>query len=583
MKKSSIIFTVLISILCFGSCGTQNRKLAEEVVNPPKSKASDTKLPAPSGMSPENAQAITPVVTSNVVYNSGEVVIQDEKIYFLNGYDNGTLYSMNINGSDKRKLNYVWTTWFYVSSDQIYYQNGQDGKIYVMNIDGSGQQKLNDYEFRNFKFVDDRIYYSNDDDEYTLYSMNTDGSDRMKLNNDMPTCMNVFGDRIYYSNNLYGDHGIYSVKTDGTDRIRLNNDSVSLMIVVDGWIYYHNEDDGYKLYAIRTDGSDRHKLNDDQALNINVFDDRIYYFNEKDSKSYSINTEGGDKQLLFDDYAEWLIVGDNRIYYTLTGAKIYSMNIDGTDKQMITDLTRDVYKDAAYEIKTRLQKEMPEYRFVATGMTRGTDEWVLGYIMGLEIFDENGLPILSVDFSQTFRDEVIGYAVYNQILDTMGLHVVDVNFDGYKDVIILNSFSGAHSNTWYDCWLWNSETLSFVKSESFSEICNPALDPEKKYIYSSGGEGASGQSWQIYQFIDSEFIVTNYLSYNQVVNDGSGYHFIEQKSKNGVMEIVRDDIIQADSFEDALSAAGYMNDDLWKLENTRWYMYGGHHGDQWLE
>lgn len=39
---------------------------------------------------------------------------------------------------------------------------------------------------------------------------------------------------------------------------------------------------------------------------------------------------------------------------------------------------------------------------------------------------------------------------------------------------------------------------------------------------------------------------------------------------NGEMEIVRDDVIQEDSFDNALSAAGYINDELWQLDNPRW-------------
>jgi hypothetical protein len=35
--------------------------------------------------------------------------------------------------------------------------------------------------------------------------------------------------------------------------------------------------------------------------------------------------------------------------------------------------------------------------------------------------------------------------VYNQMMDTIGKYIVDVNFDGYKDVIILNSFCGVYS------------------------------------------------------------------------------------------------------------------------------------------
>jgi hypothetical protein len=570
MKKSVAIFIVLLSILSFSSCGTQSKKLAEVVTSTPEIEASDAK-PSALSTTPESENALsgTQVITSKVVNNCGNCVIQGEKIYYTNSYDNGTLYSMNVNGSDNRKLNNDWTPWFCASGERIYYQNGNDGmNIYVMNTDGSGRKKLNDDDSGNINIIGDRIYYSNTDDGFTLYSMNIDGSDRKKLNGDIPLYMNVVGDRIYYSGELSGIKGIYSVKTDGTDRIKLTDDSPYLLSVADGWIYYNNENDGFKLYAIRTDGSDRHKLNDDYALSINVVDGRIYYQNGNEGKIYSINTDGSDRKLLSDDSADWLVVGDSRIYYTITGAKIYSMNIDGNDKQLLMDLTSDVYKDVTYEINARLRKDMPEYRFVATGITQ-TGDWMPGYVMGLKVYDENGRSILSADFSQTIDDVVVGNYVYTEMMDTMGLHVADVNFDGYKDVIILNTFGGAHSNTWYDCWLWNPETSSFVKSESFAGICNPALDSEKKYIYSTGGSGAGRQEWDIYQFIDGEFVVTNSLSY-ELTNEV--YHFIEQKLVNRKMKIVRDDIIQEESFDNALSAAGYINDNLWQLDNPRWIL-----------
>lgn len=580
MKKSVIVFTVLLSILSFSSCDFR-RELTEVEANNPVTEESNTELPELSVTSePDNAQSGTPVIASKVVNNCGNCAFQGEKIYYVNSYDNGTLYSMYTNGSDNSKLNNDWTPWFHVSGDSIYYQNGKDGKIYVMNTDGSGQQKLNDDDSGNINVVGDRIYYSNKDDDFTLYSMNTDGSDRKKLSGDTPLYMNVVGDRIYYFVEHSGITGIYSVKTDGTDRIKLTDDNIHLMSVADGWIYYNNENDGHKLYAIRTDGSDRHKLNDDHALNMNVVDHQIYYIKGDEWKIYSIHTDGSNRKLLSDDNADWLVVGDSRIYYTITGAKIYSMNIDGSDKQVLADLHSNVYQNVTYEISAHLYEDMPLYRFVATGVTRGTDEWETGYIMSLKVYDENSLPILTADFSQTYYDKVIGYPVYNEMMDTMGLHVADVNFDGYKDVIILNSFSGAHSNTWYDCWLWNPETSLFDESESFADICNPALNSEKKCIYSTGGSGASNHGWDIYQFIEGKFVVTNSLSY---VESSEGYHYIEQQLVNGEMKMIRDDVLQADSFDEAQTAAGYMKDDLWQLNHPRWYGVGGHQADQWLE
>ena len=194
---------------------------------------------------------------------------------------------------------------------------------------------------------------------------------------------------------------------------------------------------------------------------------------------------------------------------------------------------------------------------------------------GLEVFNEKGISILSVDFTDSLND-IEGNHIYQQILDTMGLHIVDVNFDGYKDVIILNSFGGAHSNTWYDCWLWDVETSSFIKSESFAEICNPALDPEKKCIYSAGGGGATTWDGSIFSFIDGEFVVTNNLHV-------SDYGMVEKRLVNGAMEIVREEVFDHDDAIRKSKMEYYENDDLWQLNNSRWYMYGGHHADQWLE
>jgi hypothetical protein len=234
-----------------------------------------------------------------------------------------------------------------------------------------------------------------------------------------------------------------------------------------------------------------------------------------------------------------------------------------------------------YEITSQVSEDMPNYRFVAKGMTSDdTDDFAVGYVMGLEVYDENDQLLLTADFSQTFYDEVQGAPVYNQMMDTMGLHVTDVNFDGYKDVIILNDFSGMHGHTWYDCWLWNTETLLFEECESFTDICHPSLDSKKKCIYSTGNWDAGYQPWDIYQYIDGKFVVTNRLSSEMTID---GYHYIEQKLVNGEMETVQDDVIQADSFNDALSSSGYINDDLWQLSNPRWYMVGGHEADQWLE
>jgi hypothetical protein len=223
-----------------------------------------------------------------------------------------------------------------------------------------------------------------------------------------------------------------------------------------------------------------------------------------------------------------------------------------------------------YEVRAKIHETMPEYRFVASGEDI--------FVLSLEIYDEKDNPILSVSFDPE------SYAVYPEMMDTMGLHVTDVNFDGYKDVIILNCFHGAHSNTWYDCWLWNAAKSTFEPSKSFAQICNPALDSENKRIYSTGGSGAGYHDWYIYRFINGEFVVSNSLSFEYVYDyeaDGyAGLKIIEMALKNGKLETVNEEMLDPSTTVDGTK---YYNDEFWQLSHPRWYGVGGHHADQWLE
>lgn len=201
--------------------------------------------------------------------------------------------------------------------------------------------------------------------------------------------------------------------------------------------------------------------------------------------------------------------------------------------------------------------------------------------LGRKIFDEKGQLNLSEDFSETSGDEITGNPVYNEMMDTMGLHLVDVNFDGCKDLIVLKSYCGAHSNTWYDCWLWNPETSSFVVSDSFEDICNPSVDPEKKCIYSTGGSGAAFWGGSIYKFLNGEFVMTNDLYTNW---DG----LKESALINGKMEVVREVNYPAgDEAKTAEMKAAerklYQDSELWQLKNPHWCWSGGHQADKWLD
>lgn len=59
---------------------------------------------------------------------------------------------------------------------------------------------------------------------------------------------------------------------------------------------------------------------------------------------------------------------------------------------------------------------------------------------------------------------------------------IDVNFDNYKDILILNGFYGAQGSAAYSCWLWNEQLNSYAENDSFSDIPNVSIDPTNKMI-----------------------------------------------------------------------------------------------------
>jgi hypothetical protein len=235
-----------------------------------------------------------------------------------------------------------------------------------------------------------------------------------------------------------------------------------------------------------------------------------------------------------------------------------------------------------YEIQARVKEDMPLYRFVATGADAG-DNYVLS--TGLTVYDENDSQILFADFTDADDEwQTDGYWMYREMAETLGLHVADMNFDGYRDVIVLRDFFGAHGNTWYDCWLWEDGLSAFSHCPSFAEICNPSIDRENRRIYSTGGSGASVNAWEIYRFINGEYVVSNRLrseGFYESDPRGPGVGIVEERLTNGTMAVVRDAFVTYDAWESLYNA--YENDELWRLSDPRWYPVGGPAADRWLD
>ncbi len=536
------------------------------------------------------------------------IFVKNDRIYYSNHYDGDVLYSCDLEGNDIHALTDIAVSWFNITKDQIFLTSQEDDdnvNLYVMDTDGSNLQMLCTASTNSVFLAEDKIFFGNFDDNGILYCMNPDGSDLKKLSDDIPVSINVRGDVIYFAGKSGGTFGIYRMNTDGTDKEKSSSNYTKQILAAGDWIYYNRylSESDEKFCALRIDGSESRSLCDSAAQSINVVGDLVYYYNSADRMVYTLDVSNEEQKVYSSFLTDCFVIADNVIYYS-DGRVINCKDVDGYFNFINIDLGYvDGYGNAGnscdndpetgdiqcgeliepvYEITESLHEGMPEYRFVAKGLTYSSYDWYFGYVISLEVFDESGDRILFEDYANRLEDQTYpGTPIDAFMIDTMGLHVVDVNLDGYQDVIILKCLSEAHDNSWYDCWLWDPETSTFVESETFETIANPALDAEKKCIYSTGGSGAGCAAWNIFQYIDGEFLCTNTLEY-QYDMDLAGFHFVETKLENGEMVVIRDDVYTG-TYADALEESGYQADDLWQLGNAWWYGSGGHHADQWLE
>lgn len=85
----------------------------------------------------------------------------------------------------------------------------------------------------------------------------------------------------------------------------------------------------------------------------------------------------------------------------------------------------------------------------------------------------------------------------------------DVNFDGYKDVLIHKGDYGSHKEKLYEAYLWNERLKSFVKSESFSDIFNPKIRPDEKQIVGKKHNDDGTYTHFVYEFKNNRYVCVN--------------------------------------------------------------------------
>ncbi len=193
--------------------------------------------------------------------------LEGERLYYqLANTEAPCIYSMALDGSDKRQLTHQHSDFFTVGGDRIYYREFAElPQLCRANLDGSGRSVIYENDVYFINLLEDSLYFVGDilETEFymggrSLYRLGTSGGAATRMGDIEPAFLNCAGGWIYYSRVNSGE--ICRVKPDGSADTVLGNDYCGGIFIVGQWLYYINIDDDGCLYRMNLDGTGRLKV-----------------------------------------------------------------------------------------------------------------------------------------------------------------------------------------------------------------------------------------------------------------------------------------------------------------------------------
>ncbi|MDR0964105.1 MAG: DUF5050 domain-containing protein [Clostridium sp.] len=204
-----------------------------------------------------------PGTTGNLagnLYNGGLFAQRDERVYFANAFDQGTLYVMNADESQMRKIHGMSVENILIGKNRLYYyqpaQKGGQGfgviatpaSFVRSNFSGNGTKELYRGAVIRAQLYENSLYLlSGVTVDASLTYMETSGVGERILAKDYidPACVSL---GTFYYANLTQNFALYAMNAQSNPTFTKQSDYAFWNPIVDGeWIYYMDPMHNYRL------------------------------------------------------------------------------------------------------------------------------------------------------------------------------------------------------------------------------------------------------------------------------------------------------------------------------------------------
>lgn len=254
--------------------------------------------------------------TAGNLNNNGYFCEHDGRIYFANAYDNYSLYSMNPDETDVKKLRNGSSSHICAGGNYLYYAvENQSGGSDLGSVRGA----------------------------YGIYRCQLNGKNATGMDRCHVVTMQLCGNYLYYSKlDPKSSISLEKIKIDKKDKLTINPDAIiNPVSYVDGTIYYSGTDQDHYLYALNTANDTASVVWKGNLWNP-IYQNGYVYFMDIGNKyrlcRYSVYEDV--VEVLTNERIDLFNVYGNYIYYqtnSKTEPALKRMSIDGSSQEIVRE------------------------------------------------------------------------------------------------------------------------------------------------------------------------------------------------------------------------------------------------------
>lgn len=290
--------------------------------------------------------------TTGNIYNGGLFAERDGRIYFSNDNDDGSLYVMNSDTSNIKKLHDDKAAYINIDENYIYYlranntRENASGSILMFNNTGIYRIKQNGSDLKAISnnpgayvtLKGNHIYYQNYDADngLFLYRNQTDGSLERLLLKEAVIPSIILDDKLHYVG-INEDHNINTLDLSSfTIRPQIEG-NFGYPIYSGEYIYYMDQSNNYSINRMNLDGSDRIVLVDERTSTFNITNSGKYLYYQVDnldkSKICRMDLTTMEIETIMDGYFKQIHVTNNYVFFKdFSNQYTYIVSADGNAK-----------------------------------------------------------------------------------------------------------------------------------------------------------------------------------------------------------------------------------------------------------